>query len=156
MSIARRVITAVVLEGRTQAEVARSYGVSPGWVSKLVARYRREGEAAFEPHSRRPHSTPNQIDDATVALIVSLRRQLTAAGMDAGAHTIAWHLHHHHQVAVSPATIWRTLNRAGLITPEPQKRPRSSYIRFQAEQPMSAGNPISPTGHSPTAPMSRS
>ena len=134
MSIARLVITAVVLEHRTQAEVVRSYGVSPGWVSKLVARYRREGETAFEPHSRRPNSSPNRVDDTTVELIVTLRK-LTAAGMDAGAHTIAWHLHQHHHVTVSPATIWRTLNRAGMITPEPKKRPRSTYIRFQAEQP---------------------
>ena len=54
MSKARLVITAVILEGRTQAEVARTYSVSPGWVSKLIARYRAEGEAAFEPRSRRP------------------------------------------------------------------------------------------------------
>ncbi|WP_374272182.1 helix-turn-helix domain-containing protein, partial [Actinoplanes sp. M2I2] len=39
-------ITAVVLEGRSQAETARAYGVSKGWVSKLIARYRAEGEAA--------------------------------------------------------------------------------------------------------------
>ncbi len=44
MSKARLVITAVVVEGRTQSEVARSYGVSEGWVSKLIARYRAEGE----------------------------------------------------------------------------------------------------------------
>ncbi|WP_197094195.1 helix-turn-helix domain-containing protein, partial [Nonomuraea sp. SBT364] len=43
--VARVVITAVVVEGRSQAEVARTYGVSKGWVSKLVARYRAEGEA---------------------------------------------------------------------------------------------------------------
>ena len=54
MSRARLVITAVVVEGRKQAEVARSYGVSLGWVSKLVARYRLEGEAAYEPRPRRP------------------------------------------------------------------------------------------------------
>src|ERR1700685_3354817 len=54
MSRARLVITAVVVEGRSQAEVARTYEVSPGWVSKLVARYRSEGEAAFEPRSRCP------------------------------------------------------------------------------------------------------
>jgi transposase len=54
VSKARVVITAVVVEGRSQAEVARAYGVSKGWVSKLVARYRTEGEAAFEPRSRRP------------------------------------------------------------------------------------------------------
>ncbi len=55
--------------------------------------------------------------------------------MDAGPVTIAWHLEHHHQARVSPATISRYLARRGLITPEPKKRPKSSYIRFQAEQP---------------------
>ena len=59
MSKARLVITAVVIEGRTQAEVARSYGISESWVSKLVTRYKADGEAAFEPRSRRPKSTPN-------------------------------------------------------------------------------------------------
>ncbi|MGV8858681.1 helix-turn-helix domain-containing protein [Rhodoglobus sp.] len=135
MSIARLVITAVVLEGRTQAEVARDYGISKGWVSKLVSRYRIEGEAAFEPHSRRPHHTPHAIPANSIDLILELRRKLTDHGMDAGPHTIAWHLKQHYQQTVSPATIWRTLNRAGLITPEPKKRPKSSYIRFQAELP---------------------
>lgn len=135
MSIARLVITAVVLEGRSQAEVARDYGISKGWVSKLVARYRTEGEAAFEQHSRRPRNTPNAIPAGSIDLILHLRHNLTIQGMDAGPHTIAWHLKQHHQLTVSPATIWRTLNRAGLITPEPRKRPKSSYIRFQAELP---------------------
>ncbi|WP_315097618.1 helix-turn-helix domain-containing protein [uncultured Cellulomonas sp.] len=53
MSRARLVITAVVLEGRPRAEVARAYGLSAGWVSRLVARYHLVGEAAFEPRSRR-------------------------------------------------------------------------------------------------------
>ncbi len=74
MSKARLVITAVVIEGRSQAEVARDYEVSKGWVSKLVARYRDEGEAAFEPRSRRPHSSPTAIDAQTVALIMGLPR----------------------------------------------------------------------------------
>lgn len=135
MSIARLVITAVVLEGRSQADVARSYNVSPGWVSKLITRYKAEGEAAFEPHSRRPHHSPQALPPDTVELILRLRGELTGRGMDAGPQTIAWHLQHHHKVSVAPATIWRTLKRAGLITPEPKKRPKSSYIRFQADQP---------------------
>jgi hypothetical protein len=58
VSQARLVITAVVVEGRTQGEVAAAYGVSKGWVSKLLARYRAEGQAAFEPRSRRPRTSP--------------------------------------------------------------------------------------------------
>jgi transposase InsO family protein len=129
------VITAVVVEGRSQAEVARAYGVSKGWVSKLVARYRAEGETAFEPRSRRPHTSPTAIDTATVELIIRLRKQLSEQGLDAGPDTIAWHLQHHHQRKVSRATISRHLTRHGLITPAPKKRPRSSYLRFQAELP---------------------
>jgi transposase len=98
MSKARLVITAVVLEGRSQADVARDYGVSKGWVSKLVARYWAEGDTAFQPRSRRPRSSPNQTPTAVVELIVRLRTQLTAAGHDAGPDTIAWHLTQHHGV----------------------------------------------------------
>jgi transposase InsO family protein len=36
---------------------------------------------------------------------------------------------------LSTATIRRILHTAGLITPTPEKRPRSSYIRFQADLP---------------------
>jgi hypothetical protein len=48
------VITAVLVEGRWQAEVARAYGVSPPWISRLLARYHAEGEAAFQPRSPPP------------------------------------------------------------------------------------------------------
>jgi transposase InsO family protein len=135
MSKARLVITAVVTEGRSQGEVARAYGVSQGWVSRLVARYRAEGEAAFEPRSRRPKTSPNAISEATVELIVALRKELSGQGLDAGPDTICWHLEHHHRERVSPATVSRHLTRQGLVVPEPKKRPKSSYIRFQAEQP---------------------
>lgn len=135
MSKARLIITAVVLEGRSQAQVARDYHVSESWVSRLVARYRTEGEAAFEPRSRRPHTRPDATPEPAVELVLALRRQLTADGLDAGADTIAWHLEHHHQITLSRATIYRIIRGADLITPEPKKKPRASYIRFQAEQP---------------------
>ncbi|MGV1010758.1 MAG: IS481 family transposase [Dermatophilaceae bacterium] len=135
MSKARLIITAVVLEGRSQAQVARDYRVSESWVSRLVARYRTEGDAAFEPRSRRPTTRPDATPAATVELVLELRRQLTCDGLDAGADTIMWHLQHHHRTTLSRATIYRIIRRANLITPEPRKKPRSSYIRFQAEQP---------------------
>jgi transposase InsO family protein len=135
MPKARLVITAVVVEGRTQGEVARAYGVSQGWVSRLVARYRAEGEAAFEPRSRRPKTSPAAISGDTVELIIALRKELSGQGLDAGPETSCWHLRHHHQVTVAPATVSRYLTRRGLVVPEPRKRPKSSWIRFAAELP---------------------
>jgi transposase len=73
MSKARLVITAVTAEGLSQGEAARRCGVSQGWVSRLLARYRAEGEAAFEPRSRRPATSPNAIGPGTVELITALR-----------------------------------------------------------------------------------
>jgi transposase InsO family protein len=135
VSKARLVITAVVVQGRGVRETARRYKVSPGWVSRLVTRYRSEGEAAFEPRARRPHRQPTAIPMATAELIIRLRRELTRQGLDAGALTIAWHLAEQHRLTVSEATIWRTLQRAGLIIPERKKKPKAAYISFAAEQP---------------------
>ena len=135
MSKARLVITAVVVEGRPVGEVAKDYGVARSWVYELVARYRTEGDAAFAPRSRRPRNSPRAVPDTTVELIGQVRRALVAQGLDAGAHTVAWMLEHHHDVQVGTTTIHRYLHRAGLVTPHPQKRPRSSYIRFEADQP---------------------
>ncbi|MFZ3306037.1 MAG: IS481 family transposase [Mycobacterium sp.] len=135
MSKARLVITAVVVEGRSQSEVAREYGVSQGWISRLVARYRLEGEEAFEPRSRRPLTSPTRLPQPTIELIVTLRNDLLSKGLDHGPHTIAWHLRHHHGLTVSVNSIHRHLRAAGLVTPTPQRRPKSSYIRFAAEQP---------------------
>ena len=135
MSKARLVLTALFVDHQTAAEVAARYGVHRGWVYKLKARYEAEGEAAFEPRSRRPKRSPTATPPATVALIVGLRRQLTSQGLDAGPDTIAWHLAHHHHVVVSPATISRHLTKAGLVSAQPQKRPKSSYVRFEAELP---------------------
>jgi transposase len=71
VSKARLVITAIVVQGRSQSEVAREYGVSQGWISRLVKRCHLEGETAFEPCSRRPRAaSPTRLAQATVDLIV--------------------------------------------------------------------------------------
>jgi len=58
MNKARLIITAITIEKLTQNEVARRYGVSQSWVSKLVTRFEQEGEAALTPKSQRPHTSP--------------------------------------------------------------------------------------------------
>ena len=126
MSMARLVITAVTVEGRSKSEVARDYGISRVWVQKLVKRFEAEGEAAYWPRSRRPHGNPRSIGLEIEDQIIRLRKTLTKQGLDAGAETIAAHLT---SVGVDPvpatSTIWRILSRRGFLTPQPQKRPRS-------------------------------
>lgn len=135
MSKARLVITAVVIEGRPVAAVARDYQVARSWVYQLLKRYAVEGEAAFEPHSKRPRSSPAATAIEVRDLVVLLRRTLLEAGLDAGADTIGWHLFHEHHIRVSRATIHRILARAGMVEPAPKKRPKSSYVRFEADMP---------------------
>ena len=135
MTSTRLLITAMVVENRPVREVAATYGVSRSWLYELLARYRREGDAVFEPRSRRPDTNPNATPLEVVDLIVRLRKELADQGLDAGPDTICWHLTHHHDFTVSRATVARHLTARGLVTPEPKKRPKSSYIRFEASMP---------------------
>jgi len=135
MSMAQLVVAAVLTEGRSKSEVAREYGVSRRWVITIVQRFLAEGEAGLEPRSRRPRRSPAQLDAAVENEIVRLRKQLTEAGHEAGPHTIAFHLERSFGSSPSVSTIWRVLSGRGFIVPEPHKRPRSSFIRFQADQP---------------------
>ena len=131
----RRLVIESVLSGMSQAEVARRYGVTQGWISKLMARYRAEGDAAFEPRSTAPKQVANATDSKTVAIVVQIRDDLTRRGVDAGAQTIGWHLEKHYKIRLSSATIHRILRRSDKVIPEPRKRPKSSYIRFEASRP---------------------
>ena len=100
-----------------------------------MARWRREGDAGLQPRSRRPKTSPTATPASTVELITQLRTQLRTRGLDHGPATITWHLHHHHAITVSRATVARILTRTGQITPQPKKRPKSSYVRFEAAMP---------------------
>ncbi|MBA3691524.1 MAG: IS481 family transposase [Actinobacteria bacterium] len=135
MDLARYVVHAVVLEGRSYREVARAHGVSKSWVAKVVSRFREGGYEAIEPRSRAPkripHRTPPELEDQ----IVALRKELSDLGVDAGAQTIHYHLGLTHQQVPSVSTIWRVLGRRGFVVPQPHKRPRSSWVRFEALLP---------------------
>ena len=60
MSLARLVVTAVRVEGRTKAEWARDYGVSSRWVYECCRRFDAGGEAGLEPRSRPPRRSPQR------------------------------------------------------------------------------------------------
>ena len=135
MELARYVVEAVVLEGRSYREVARAHGVSKSWVGKLVGRFREGGYEAIAPRSRAPKRIPHRTCVALEDEIVALRKELDRAGHEAGAATIAFHLAQRHGCAPAVSTIWRILSQRGFVAAQPHKRPKSSYVRFAAGQP---------------------
>lgn len=139
MDLAGYVINAVLVEGRSVKEVCESHGISRSWLYELIARYRELGDEGLRPRSKRPRSSPMRAPVFVEDEIVALRKELTDRGVDAGAHTIHYHLERRYRrrrrAAPSVATIWRVLTRRGFVVPQPHKRPRSSWRRFQAELP---------------------
>jgi transposase InsO family protein len=114
---------------------AAQCGISRGHLHRLLRRYREGGLEAVEPRSRRPHASPQRTSVAVRDRIIELRTDLVARGLDAGPATIGWHLERAGLPVPSTSTIRRVLHAAGLVTPEPHKRPRSSWIRFEAAAP---------------------
>src|SRR4051794_16208809 len=113
----------IVSKQLTVSAAAGEYGYSRRHLHRLLARYREGGLDAVEPRSRTPDTSPHAVGAVVREQIVQLRRELTADGLDAGPVAIAWHLEHEHLPAPSTSTIRRILHSAGLITPEPRKRP---------------------------------
>jgi len=121
--------------GRPIAELAAAHDVSRGWLYKLLKRYQLEGSAGLEPRSRRPKTSPTQIADLYEDEIVRIRKDLADEGLDAGAETIHFHMSTPGRQAPSVSTIYRVLKARGFVTPEPHKRPRSSWSFFEADFP---------------------
>lgn len=129
------IVRAVREQGLSHAEAAARFGVTRQWVHALVRRYDADGPDGVAPRSRAPQTRPGTTPDGVRDRIIALRVQLVADGADAGPETIAWHLEQEGRRAPSTSTIRRILHAENLITPAPAKRPRSSYIRFQADLP---------------------
>jgi transposase InsO family protein len=138
-----KALAAVVAVGEGQGSMlnvsalCRDSGVSRKTFYKWVDRYRNEGVEGLEERSRRPLSSPRQTPVEVEDMIVRCRKELRDGGWDHGATTVHWHLAQAGQVSEVPSvsTIHRILVRRGLVSPEPAKRPRSSWCRFEAPAP---------------------
>ncbi len=135
MSKARLVITALFVENQTPPEVAARYGVDRSWVYRLKARYEAEGEAAFEPRSRRPKTSPTATAPETVELVLACASSCPRPVSTPAPRPSAGTWPSTTTITLSKATVHRILAVTAQITPEPKKRPKSSYIRFEAELP---------------------
>ena len=135
MGMPQLIVTAVLVEGRSKSAIAREYGVSRRWIITLVQRYLAEGDQGLVPRSRRPRTSPRQTPREIEDEIVAIRKELDKDGHEAGAATIAAHLQQRHGASPAVSTIWRILTARGFVVAQPHKRPKSSYLRFAAEQP---------------------
>ena len=135
MDRARYAVDAVVIEGRSLRSVASSLDMSKSWVAKQAALFRAGGYEALAPMSTAPHRHPTQLDVALENEIVALRKHLDEEGFDAGPLTIQYHLRQHHGSSTGRSTIHRALVRRRFVVPQPQKRPRQSWVRFEAHLP---------------------
>ena len=104
MSRARVAVLQIVSKQLTVTAAAAEYGFSRRHLHRLLARYREGGLGALEPRSRRPKTTPIATSEEVRARVIELRAQLTADGLDAGAHTIGWHLGQEGHKPPAPAT----------------------------------------------------
>jgi transposase InsO family protein len=108
---------------------------------KYLKRFAVEGVDGFYPRSRRPLSSPSRVAASIEDVIVRGRKELDEQGWDAGAEQIAfWIADHLDQwppgaTVPSRATINRVLDRRGQVVKVPQRRPRRSRHRFEAQQP---------------------
>ena len=134
-SKAQVIVLTLIHEGLTPSQVAARFGVSRQWVHRLLLRYKAGGLEGLEPSSKAPHSNPRAISEQMRLRSCSLRQELAAQGLDAGAPAITWHLRKEGGAVPSLSTIWRILRAAGLVTPEPKKRPKAYITRFEAMQP---------------------
>ncbi|MGH9021181.1 MAG: integrase core domain-containing protein, partial [Acidimicrobiales bacterium] len=128
-------MTSVLVEGRSMRAVAAATGRSKSWVARHVALYREGGELALEPKRRGPKVQVRQTAPGVEDEIVALRKWLSESGYDAGARTIRYHLARTNPAVPALSTVHRVLTRRGFVTPQPQKRPRTSWTRFESDLP---------------------
>jgi transposase InsO family protein len=110
------------------AEVCARHGISRASFYRYRRRYLEEGVDGLQPRSRRPRSSPAQIEPALEARIVGFRRRHPRWG----ARRIHAELERAGVEPPAVATIHRALRRNHLVAPQPPRRPKATR-RFERE-----------------------
>ena len=131
-----RAATALAGQIDNVAQFCREQQISRQTFYKFRRRFSQEGLAGLQDRSRRPVSCPGQTSAAIEEVVLRRRKQLLEDGCDHGPQSIQWSLEREeHPDVPSRSTIWRILTRHALITPQPQKRPKSATKRFCFSRP---------------------
>ena len=103
---------------------------------KILKRARTQGvDAALEPLSRRPKTSPNTTSETVKDQAVAVRKSLEAAGWDHGPISVHDRMIRLGMTPPSIATLAKIFQERALVVPAPQKRPRSAFKRFRYPMP---------------------
>jgi transposase InsO family protein len=126
-------VLAAEQRGVVLKDLCAELGVHRDTLHEWRRRFRDEGLDGLIERSRRPLRSPKQTSAELEEKIVRLRKELL---LDNGADVIGWHLRRQGRDDVpSDRTIHRILVRRGMVTAQPQKRPKSAYRRFEFDRP---------------------
>lgn len=116
------------------SKFCREHGVSRSQFYEIRARVKTEGAAAAM--LPRPRSSPVRHARAVAVeveeLAVRIRKELTDEGWDAGPVTVGHKLLDMGVAAPAASTLARIFTRRGMVVPQPQKRPKTRWRRFEA------------------------
>ena len=126
-------VLGVVRDGRTVQEVADAFGVTRQSLHNWLRRFEQGGLGSLDDASRRPRTCPHQMDQASEATMLELRRLHPSWGAVRLRHELA-------RRGVDPvpskAGINRSLVRHGLIVPKAKRKRLPAYKRWERGRPM--------------------
>ena len=114
----------------------KKHKVSRAWFYKVrEIAMTQSPEAAMELKSTKPLNSPTKTSESMTNLLLATRASLESQGWDEGPLSVIAKLERQGVKPPSAVTVWRIFCRAGVVIPEPKKRPKSSYIYFNYANP---------------------
>jgi putative transposase len=114
----------------------RKHNVSRAWFYRVRAEAAEVGPVkALEKRPTLPSTMPTMTAPAMIDLLLGAREELKELGLDHGPLSVMAKLSRQGFRPPSRATVARIFARAGVVVPEPRKKPRSAYKRFVYPQP---------------------
>lgn len=108
-----------------------THNVSRSWFYKVRAAAVAGGQwEALELGSTKPHGHPRATVGGVKDIALAVRAELKAAGFDHGPLSVAAKMRRRGLTPPSRATLARLFSRAGVVVPEPRKKPRAAFRRF--------------------------
>ena len=114
----------------------RKHNVSRAWFYRVRAAAAEVGPVkALEKRPTVPRTMPALTPPVMIELLLGTRAELQESGQDHGPLSVIAKLSRQGFTPPSRATVARIFSRAGVVMPEPRKKPRSAYKRFVYPQP---------------------